>query len=115
MADWTKLAGLLEALNGVRLLCIGDVMLDRFVYGAVERISPEAPIPIVRVDQEDAMLGAAGNVARNAASLGAQTTLLAAVGADSAADEVRALAAAQPGLDAALVVDSARPTTIKTR
>jgi len=109
------LAGLLDAMTGVRLICVGDVMLDRFVYGTVDRISPEAPIPIVRVDHEDAMLGAAGNVARNAASLGAETTLLAVVGADPAAEEVRALAAARPGLDAALVVDPARPTTIKTR
>jgi len=109
------LAGLLDAMKGVRLICVGDVMLDRFVYGNVDRISPEAPIPIVRVDREDAMLGAAGNVARNAASLGAKTTLLAVVGADPAAKDVRALARSQPGLNAMLVVDPARPTTIKTR
>ena len=115
MANRTELADLLDAMAGVRLICIGDVMLDRFVYGDVDRISPEAPIPIVRVDRENTMLGAAGNVARNAASLGAETKLLAVVGADAAAADVAALAKAQSGLDAVFVVDPGRPTTVKTR
>ena len=66
------LAELIERLPGARVLCVGDVMLDRFVYGRVERISPEAPIPIFRVEREQSMLGGAGNVVRNLVSLGVQ-------------------------------------------
>lgn len=90
-------------------------MLDRYLFGNVERISPEAPVPVVEVKREQAVLGGAANVAANMASLGAKVTLVAAVGKDAAArDLTRRLE--QAGIDAgALVTDSARPTTVKTR
>lgn len=76
MTDLSHLAQLVEQLPNAKVLCIGDVMLDRFVYGSVTRISPEAPIPIIRVERESAMLGGAGNVARNATALGASVRFL---------------------------------------
>ena len=69
--DFDRLLGLVPALAGARVVCVGDVMLDRFVYGDVSRISPEAPIPICRIRDETAMLGGAGNVVRNLVALGA--------------------------------------------
>src|SRR5690606_1762699 len=65
MTDRSDLIALVERLSGARVLCVGDAMLDRFVHGEVERISPEAPIPVLRVRRETAMLGGGGNVARN--------------------------------------------------
>jgi D-beta-D-heptose 7-phosphate kinase/D-beta-D-heptose 1-phosphate adenosyltransferase len=105
----------LAAFARARILVVGDVMLDRFVYGTVERISPEAPVPVVRVERESVMLGGAGNVARNVAGLGARATLLSLVGDDSAGHEVQALIASETALDADLVVEPGRPTTVKTR
>src|SRR3546814_8243315 len=68
----SDLARAVERLAGVPVLVLGDIMLDRFVYGTVERISPEAPIPVLRIAEETAMLGGAGNVLRNLAALGAR-------------------------------------------
>ena len=82
MSARSKLARRLEALKGVRVLCVGDLMLDRYVYGAVERISPEAPIPILHVSDQTVMLGGAGNVARNLVGLGAHVEFVAVIGED---------------------------------
>jgi len=71
MSELGQLAAYLPRFRDVRIVCVGDVMLDRFIYGEVERISPEAPIPVIRVLHETAMLGGAGNVVRNVAALGA--------------------------------------------
>lgn len=102
--------------SGRRVLVVGDVMLDRFVYGEVARVSPEAPIPVFREGASvTAMLGGAGNLARNVAALGGTARLVALVGADAEAETVRALAAATPGLEVLLVTDPERPTTVKTR
>jgi len=81
----------LSAFDKARLLIVGDVMLDSYWHGATSRISPEAPVPVVRVTQKEARLGGAGNVALNAAVLGAQTQLLGLAGQDVTADEVEAL------------------------
>jgi D-beta-D-heptose 7-phosphate kinase/D-beta-D-heptose 1-phosphate adenosyltransferase len=113
--DAARLAALIPRLAGARVLVVGDVMLDRFVYGEVERISPEAPIPVLKIARQTAMLGAAGNVARNLAAIGAEATLAAAIGDDDAGREVAALVAALDGATAALQRDGARRTTIKTR
>ena len=113
-----RIDGPAEALAGfsrARILVVGDVMLDRFIYGTVERISPEAPVPVLRVERETVMLGGAGNVARNVAGLGARATLLSLVGDDSAGHEVQAMIAAETALDADLVVEPGRATTVKTR
>lgn len=108
------LADSVTALAGKRIVVLGDVMMDLFIYGACVRISPEAPIPVVLVEREDAMLGGAGNVARNIAALGGEAVLIGMVGADAAADDLRARIAAEPGITADLLVD-ARPTTRKIR
>jgi D-beta-D-heptose 7-phosphate kinase/D-beta-D-heptose 1-phosphate adenosyltransferase len=97
------------------VLCLGDVMLDRFLYGSIERISPEAPVPVVRLAERRAMLGGVGNVARNIASLGGQAVLLGAVGEDAAGRELAALVADTPGLVDACLRLPGRPTTCKTR
>jgi len=115
MSGRSNLAGLLEALPSAKVLVVGDLMLDRFVDGEVERISPEAPVPVMRVRAETDMLGGAGNVARNLAALGATTHFVAVVGNDRTGKAVTALAGALPGLRADLIVDRNRETTIKTR
>lgn len=79
------------ALNAARILVVGDVMLDRYWFGEVNRISPEAPVPIVRVERREERLGGAANVARNAAALGAQVGLLGIVGQDEAGESVERL------------------------
>ena len=104
-----------EALKGTGVLCVGDAMLDRFVYGSVDRISPEAPIPVVRVEREASMLGGAGNVVRNLVALGARPTFLSVVGDDSAGREVTRLVGEHDEIDPCIVVEPGRQTTIKTR
>ncbi|HBX92353.1 MAG TPA: bifunctional heptose 7-phosphate kinase/heptose 1-phosphate adenyltransferase, partial [Hyphomonas sp.] len=87
----THLPGLIHAAAGKRVVCVGDVMLDRFIYGGVTRISPEAPVPIMRRTREAAMPGGAGNVARNLASLGLSVSLIGVVGDDGEGRELAAL------------------------
>jgi D-beta-D-heptose 7-phosphate kinase/D-beta-D-heptose 1-phosphate adenosyltransferase len=97
------------------VLVVGDVMLDRFIVGRVTRISPEAPVPVVRFESEHVRLGGAANVAHNITALGGRAWLVGIVGADAAAAQIRAqLAAAGVGADG-LVEDRARPTTEKVR
>ena len=79
----------LSRFNAARVLVVGDLMLDRFVYGAVDRVSPEAPVPIVSIDREVEQPGGAGNVARCAASLGAQVVLVGVVGGGARAAVLR--------------------------
>ncbi|MSO85362.1 MAG: D-glycero-beta-D-manno-heptose 1-phosphate adenylyltransferase [Rhodospirillales bacterium] len=102
-------------MSSARVAVAGDVMLDIYVAGTVERISPEAPIPVLRVERETAMPGGAGNVARNVAALGAAVRLTAAVGADDAARRLDDLIAAEARMTATLVADPTRKTAIKTR
>ena len=101
--------------SALRILVLGDVMLDRFLYGAVERISPEAPVPVVRLARSLAMPGGAGNVARNLSALGGQAVLVGLVGQDPAAAEFRALLAADPRITDATVASASRPTICKMR
>jgi len=102
------------ALDKVRILVAGDVMLDRYWFGEVARISPEAPVPIVRVEKREARLGGAANVARNTAALGAHAGLLGIVGADEAGTEVEQLLHAA-GIHSYLKRDEAISTIIKLR
>lgn len=97
-----------------RVLVVGDVMLDRYWYGAVERISPEAPVPVVRVEREEERLGGAANVALNAKTLGARVTLLTVVGADAAAESLGRLLATR-GVEAVLRTDPQLSTIVKLR
>lgn len=115
MIERANLLPLVERLDRGRVLVVGDMMLDRFVTGRVDRISPEGPIPVLRVDKETAMLGGAGNVARNLAALGADVRLVATVGDDGAAAEVRELVTGLDRIEAEFVVDPERPTAIKAR
>ncbi len=94
---------------------IGDVMLDRYVYGVVDRVSPEAPIPIIRVERETAMPGGAGNVVRNLTALGAAVAFVSVVGDDQAGSDLTGLIGGQPGVEPWLLVEGARLTTVKTR
>lgn len=102
------------ALDAVRILVVGDVMLDRYWFGAVHRISPEAPVPIVRVEKREERLGGAANVARNAAALGAHVGLLGVVGADEAGDIVEQLLA-ESDIHSYLKRDASISTIIKLR
>ena len=102
------------ALAQCRVLVVGDVMLDRYWHGAVDRISPEAPVPVVRVLREEERLGGAANVALNVKMLGAQVTLLTVVGRDEAATRLRGLLEEQ-GIEASLGEDAALRTIVKLR
>ena len=115
MIDRARAVPLVDEFPAHRVLVLGDVILDRYVWGSVDRISPEAPVPVVRVDRESSMLGGAGNVARNLASLGAQAEIAAALGEDDAAQELLRLFAKWKIDVAGLVSDASRPTTVKTR
>jgi len=84
-----------DAICRARILVVGDVMLDRYWFGDVSRISPEAPVPVVHVTRNEDRIGGAGNVARNAAALGAQVTLLSVAGRDEAGQALRALLGAE--------------------
>jgi D-beta-D-heptose 7-phosphate kinase/D-beta-D-heptose 1-phosphate adenosyltransferase len=97
------------------ILCVGDLMLDDFVYGEVARISPEAPAPVIAVKRNEVAIGGAGNVARNVASLGARCIFVGLVGADEAGRDVIARLQADPLIEPSLVIDPSRPTTRKVR
>ncbi len=110
-----KFKGIVDDLAGRRLAVIGDSMVDRFLWGRVDRISPEAPVPVVRIERETAKLGGAANVAANIRALGAEVVLFGVCGEDEAARRLRDLLAGH-GIDAGgLVAVADRPTTIKTR
>jgi D-beta-D-heptose 7-phosphate kinase/D-beta-D-heptose 1-phosphate adenosyltransferase len=113
--DLTALQHLLGLVPGRRVACVGDLMVDRFVYGEVTRVSPEAPIPVLARSRELVMLGAAGNVARNVAALGGSVALAGVVGTDAEAGEAQRLVAEEAEVEGHLVADPARPTTLKTR
>ncbi len=98
------------------ILCIGDLMLDDFVYGDVSRISPEAPAPVIRVTREDVIVGGAGNVARNIAGLGAKCLFVGVIGDDVTGTILQhELAKAKTAIKSHLIVDPSRPTTRKLR
>jgi rfaE bifunctional protein kinase chain/domain len=102
------------ALSATRILVVGDVMLDRYWFGEVSRISPEAPVPVVRIERREERLGGAANVARNAAALGTRTGLLGVVGKDEAGDAVEQLLA-ELNIKSYLNRDVAISTIIKLR
>ena len=109
------ITALLQKVTARPVLVIGDVMLDHFIVGSVDRISPEAPVPVVRFAREDYRLGGAANVANNLRTLGAAVELIALAGQDTEADRLRQeLANIQIG-SSGLVVDPSRVTTRKTR
>lgn len=110
-----RVKALLERISRVRVLVVGDVMLDQFIWGRVSRISPEAPVPVVDFERESFMPGGAANVARNLTALGGRCQLVGVVGRDPAAAQLRRLLAAD-GVEAdGLVPLRSRHTTTKTR
>jgi rfaE bifunctional protein kinase chain/domain len=110
-----RLEKLLEGIRQVRLLVVGDVVLDEYLWGDVERVSPEAPVPVVHVRRESMVLGGAGNVVRNSVALGASCDFCAAVGDDRAGERVLELLG-ELGVDGSGIVRVPdRPTTRKTR
>lgn len=112
---YAHLLSQLEKLQGHRVLCVGDVMLDRYVYGQVERISPEAPIPVLRMQREAVTLGGSGNVVRNLVALGGQVDMVGVIGQDQAGYDLTAQLAELPQVTPYLLTDASRPTTLKTR
>jgi D-beta-D-heptose 7-phosphate kinase/D-beta-D-heptose 1-phosphate adenosyltransferase len=114
-ADASQISDLLSRLSDACVICIGDLMLDRYVEGRVSRLSPEAPIPVLEVQRETSMLGGAGNVLRNLAALGVTTELIAAVGVDRAGHELASLLAKEEHVTPRLVSIPGRETSVKTR
>ncbi|MFD2205110.1 D-glycero-beta-D-manno-heptose-7-phosphate kinase [Kiloniella antarctica] len=114
--DLLDLVARVDDLAGANVLTVGDLMLDRFIYGHVERISPEGPIPVLKIDRQVSMLGGSGNVLRNLAAVGATAQFVAVVGDDEVGREVRKLVEAETGgVSKDLVIEKGRQTTIKER
>ncbi|HMK81640.1 MAG TPA: D-glycero-beta-D-manno-heptose-7-phosphate kinase [Xanthobacteraceae bacterium] len=105
----------LQSIGAQTILCVGDLMLDDFVYGEVARISPEAPAPVLAVKRNEIAIGGAGNVARNVASLGARCIFVGLIGDDAPGRDVIARLQADPLIEPSLVIDASRPTTRKVR
>ncbi|WP_419786199.1 D-glycero-beta-D-manno-heptose-7-phosphate kinase [Pseudodesulfovibrio sp.] len=112
--SYKKLRMAIETLSENRVMIIGDLMLDHYLIGDVDRISPEAPVPVVRVARESSLLGGAGNVARNIVALGGRSLLVSAVGTDEDGARLEKLCT-NAGIKTKLIQDPARPTTKKTR
>lgn len=110
-----KLIESLNAFKNKKVLIVGDVGLDEYVMGQVRRISPEAPVPVVEVEQEDLRLGLSANVAQNVVSLGGQVDLLSVVGSDEGAQKLKELSSKAGVGWQSMIVDSHRPTTRKMR
>ncbi|KAB2834530.1 MAG: hypothetical protein F9K51_01705, partial [Candidatus Dadabacteria bacterium] len=110
-----RIDGILRLFGRQKILVVGDIMLDRYVRGAVERISPEAPVPVLRVEGEESAPGGAGNVAVNLRTLGAKVELVGHVGKDSEGDEVLRLLRENGIGTRGIVRDAKKRTTTKTR
>ena len=106
---------IIDALGKPKLAVVGDLILDHYVFGAVSRISPEAPIPVLHVRSEEDRLGGAANVAANILSLGGKSTLVGALGRDEPGARFRKLAGASKGLSLSAAQSNSRPTVLKTR
>src|SRR6201987_5965370 len=109
------LAAAVRRLAHTNLLVIGDVMLDRYTYGEVTRISAEAPVPILTIEREVALPGGAGNVVRNLTALGAATAFISVVGDDPAGQDLTGLIGGHSNVEPWLLVQGGRTTTLKTR
>ncbi len=109
------LSGAVKRLSRASVLVVGDAMLDRYVYGEVNRVSPEAPVPVLTVTREVAMPGGAGNVVRNLIALEAAAAFVSVVGDDQAGSDLTGLIGGQQGVEPWLLVQSGRITTLKTR
>lgn len=106
---------IIDDFSKLRIVCVGDIMLDRFVYGQVDRISPEAPIPVFVIKDEQVMLGGVGNVTRNLVSLGAHTILASVIGNDKTGRDIAAMVGREKNILPFLITETSRITTTKTR
>ncbi|MCB2081153.1 MAG: D-glycero-beta-D-manno-heptose-7-phosphate kinase [Hyphomicrobiales bacterium] len=113
--DREALSATIESLAEGRVLCLGDLMLDTFVYGSVDRLSPEAPVPVLNAAYEERMLGGAGNVIRNIAALGAKACLIAAIGDDPTGKVLTRAIAEEVQVEPYLITERDRISTVKTR
>jgi rfaE bifunctional protein kinase chain/domain len=110
-----RLKQLLDDFRGKRIAIVGDLMLDRYLWGSVTRISPEAPVPVVEIESESMRLGGAANVANNVKSLGADPILIGVIGNDNTGTLLRDLIAENAFTAIGLIAADDRPTTVKTR
>lgn len=110
-----QLFNLLERLRDIPIVVVGDIILDRYIWGRVERVAQEAPVPIVDVRKEDSRLGGAANVARNLSRLGLKVSLCGYIGADAEGSEIERLLDLEKISREGVFVDRGRPTTLKTR
>jgi D-beta-D-heptose 7-phosphate kinase/D-beta-D-heptose 1-phosphate adenosyltransferase len=110
-----ELMAAVRRLSRASVLVVGDVMLDQYVFGQVERVSPEAPVPVLSVERELAVPGGAGNVVRNLGALGAAVAFVSVVGDDQAGSDLTGLIGGQPGVEPWLLVQGGRTTTTKIR
>jgi rfaE bifunctional protein kinase chain/domain len=113
--DSKRLTGYIDKFPSTRILVVGDIVLDHYIWGKVSRISPEAPVPVVNVTQENMLLGGAANVANNIQALGGMVSVCGAIGQDEAGRQLLDLLHKRGIQTEGLIVDSSRPTTIKTR
>ncbi|MCH7947002.1 MAG: D-glycero-beta-D-manno-heptose-7-phosphate kinase [candidate division Zixibacteria bacterium] len=113
--DLRRITEIISGFGDARVLILGDIMLDEYMYGSVDRISPEAPVPVVNISSSKILLGGAANVAANICSLGGEALLLGTVGDDEAASKISQLLKTEKISDDLLVTDLTRRTTIKTR
>lgn len=111
----TDLATAVRRLENTSVLVIGDVMLDRYIYGDITRVSPEAPVPILQVTREIGLAGGAGNVVRNLTALGAAVAFISVLGDDQTGSDLTGLVGGQPNVEPWLLVQGGRTTTLKTR
>ena len=110
-----SLAGAIDAFPKTRVLVIGDIIMDEYIWGDVSRISPEAPVPVVDVKRETKMLGGAGNVVNNISSLGGEAILCGVVGDDATGRQVVKMVKNLGASTEGILQEPERPTTIKTR
>ena len=108
MTSPQELIHTLDRIGDVNLLCVGDIMLDRYIYGHVDRISPEAPIPVFTTNRVERMLGGAGNVVRNLLSLGAHAALASVIGDDAVGTQLTTLVGAEKHLIPTLITERGR-------
>jgi D-beta-D-heptose 7-phosphate kinase/D-beta-D-heptose 1-phosphate adenosyltransferase len=115
MSNDRHLVPLIERLDSAVVACVGDLMLDHFIYGHVSRISPEAPIPVLRIESQQSMLGGMGNVVRNLGALGCGIRVFSVTGEDAAGEEAGGLLRAVPRCETHLLAEAGRKTPVKVR
>ncbi len=115
MPDASSASAVVGKFSSIRVVIVGDVMLDQYVIGEVHRVSPEAPVPVVEVGKTTKLPGGAGNVAANIASLGASPHLIGLIGNDPPGEDLKAVMSRMGVLTAGLVASAGRPTSMKTR